>query len=513
MIHFLKSKYSKVVSVIAFICSFLFSYTYLFIALPLNSDTTGAYNVGSKANLSHEWSIANGRWAKGILELIIEKLGYNNIVPFFLFIALLIACIYFIINLNLLFKFNNLIVSIFVSAVFFITPSFVSLFFYVNDLYAHIFAIILGGIIIKKCFSEQKWNTYVILLALMIGIYQSYICLICSIFIIYNIYLVINGCYKNSEEKNYIFQFIKFLGFTLLSVLLYAIVNLVCLKVFSVQSVLAGRFNFQYSFKSILLAIGKMYGMVLILPFKNYAGLNTTLLMKVLFTLSYVMILSCSIVLVTKISLKRYLYVILLIVLLPAAMNCITLASTHIIIQMTFGLGTIYLLIAIFADYMLKNIEFKQIKEFKSNLLVIMLSIIIVHMIYFANGYTYLSKIVSDSTKTFVIELVSNIKNKVGYTPNNKILFYGEINDNNLTDYYAYYDNDLFPIASPYNTLLYPWEYKETINRYGAYKYQEPSKEEIDKIIYTEQFKDMTLYPNEGSIMIINNIIVVKFSN
>ena len=512
MIKILKNKYSTLVSLFAFAFSFIISYTYLFIALPLNSDTVGAYNVGSKANLSHEWSIANGRWAKGILEILIENLGYYNIVPFFLFIALLLVCAFFIINLNKLFKFDSLIISVFISSVFFLTPSFLSLFTFFNDLYAHIFAIFLGSIIIKKCFIEQKWGPYVILLTIMIGVYQSYICLICSIYIIYNIYLVINGHYTSDEEKKYILQFCKFVGLSLLSVLLYFILNLTCLKFFNMQSVLADRFNLNISFKNILESIGKMYGMVIILPFKNYAGLNTTLLMKIIFALCYLIIISCIIVLKTKISLKRFFYIIILLIILPLSMNCITLISSHIIIQMTFGIGTIYLLVAVFADYLIKNIAIKQFK-FLNNSTIIILSVIIVHMIYFANGYAYFSKIVSDSTQNFVVELVSRIKGIEDYNSNCKVFLAGNLSYNNLKDYYSYYDNDVFPLSMPYNSMIFPWEYKETINRYGAYIYEEPNDDEIRDIMNNDEYYNMPLYPNYNSIKTINNIIVVKFSN
>lgn len=510
---YLIKKYSQIFNLIVFSLSFILSYSYMFIVLPLNSDTTGAYNVGSIANLSYKWSIANGRWSKGLLELFIEKLGYYNIVPMFLFIILFIVCMLFIYNLNNLFVFKNVLVNCFISATFFITPSFTSLFFHINDLYAHIFAIAIGTLIINHCFVKNKWMYYVVLLPLMIGVYQSYVCLICSIYVIYYIYVCLNGYYVEKQEKELISKFLKFIGLTVASILMYFIINAICLRIFNVNSVLSNRFDLDITLNGVLSSFVKMYGMVGILPFKNYAGLNTTTLMKFIFLFSYVLIIISLTSIVKKVSLKRFLYIALLLILLPISMNCITLISSHIIIQMTYGLGLIYLLIAVFFDYILSNIDINFLSNVKNNIINTLLIVIIVHMIYFANGYTYFSKIVSDSTKSFVIELVSKIKNIDNYNDTYMVYFAGNISEENLNDYYSYYDNDVFPLVMPYNSMLFPWEYREAINRYGAYKYDVPNDEEVASIKSTDDFKNMNCYPNYNSIKIIDDIIVVKFSN
>ena len=112
-----------------------------------------------------------------------------------------------------------------------------------------------------------------------------------------------------------------------------------------------------------------------------------------------------------------------------------------------------------------------------------------------------------------MIELVSRIKSVDNYSPDYKVYFAGNISDENLKDYYSYYDNEVFPLAMPYNSLLFPCEYKETINRYGAYIYEEPDADDIKDIIQSDEFKTMSSYPNYNSIKVINNVVVVKFDN
>ena len=39
------------------------------------------------------------------------------------------------------------------------------------------------------------------------------------------------------------------------------------------------------------------------------------------------------------------------------------------------------------------------------------------------------------------------------------------------------------------------------------------TRDEYNKIVNSEEFKNMPIYPNNGSIKIINNIIVIKISD
>ena len=252
--------------------------------------------------------------------------------------------------------------------------------------------------------------------------------------------------------------------------------------------------------------------MIFVLPFKNYAGLNTTFLMKIVYILSFSLIIYIVFrYLINNNYKSKSIALIILIIILPIFMNCVALVSQHIVIRMTIGLGIIYLFIAIFFDYSLKNINLNTY-HYKS-LINILLIIVIAHMIYYVNGFVFMSKLVDNATKSFTDRLVTDIKSVSEYSNDKKVYFYGTINDNNLKDYFVYYDANVFPVDVPRNFLLFPWEYKEAINRLSAFNYEEPKIDEINRIINTDEFKNLKIYPNYGSIVDINGIIVVKFSN
>ena len=509
--NILLKKYNKLIYVFAFVLTFIFAYAYLFIVEPLNSDTVGAYVVGSKANLSYKWSIANGRWSKGLLELLIEKLGYHNIVPVFLFLLLIVVCALFIFNLNDLFKFDNIYIGIFISVVFFLTPANVALFTFFNDTYAHVFAILLISIIIKKCFIDNNFIIYIVLLPIIIGFYQSYFCVVTSIYVIYLINQLLANKINDKNITKFLMDILRFIIFSFLSVIIYYILNRLCERVFSVEGVMSTRFVVDFSLSNIFKLILKMYGMVFILPFSNYGGLNTTLLSKCCYLVSYILVLYAIFQYIKKNKLHINLIIITLLISLPVFMNIIVFANNHVIIQMTQGLGLIYLFLAVILNYICSN-KFFNLNKFMNNLINIVLVLLCVHAIYFATGYVHVSKIVSDSTFKYVNQLVTSIKTVNGYNQSTPIYFHGKISDNNLISYYSHFDGEVFPLAMPYNHLLFPWEYRETFNRYAAFNYQEANNESISNVINTDDFKNMNIYPNSNSIRIINDTLVVKFS-
>ena len=50
-------------------------------------------------------------------------------------------------------------------------------------------------------------------------------------------------------------------------------------------------------------------------------------------------------------------------------------------------------------------------------------------------------------------------------------------------------------------------------DKYLGVKIKICSKDEYDSIVKSDEFKNMPIYPNNGSIKIINNIIVIKISD
>lgn len=507
MVYNIVKKYENIVLYAVSMLGIIFAYSYLFLITPLSSDTVGAYFIGNGANLNPTWSVANGRWGRAAFEVILQFIGYNNIIPIICLILSIVICPIFCVKLVRIFRFKSIIVSIFVCVTIFLTPAFVELFSFFEDFYTHIFISTLLMTILLDFYLVKKNNLIsIIIFSIIIGIYQSYYCFVTSIILMFYLKNLISDSNYIVDNKD----IVRFVVFNICSLALYFITSLLAMKIFNINSVLSQRFlNSDTSAVSLAFNnIIKMYGMIAILPFKNYAGLNTTPLMKFVFTFAYVYILYRIIYIIKNGKFKRNICLILLLLVLPLFMNSIALLGTNITIRMTQGLGLVYLLFSIFVDEYITNNNIKN----TFYIIYVICAMIIFNMLYFANGYSYHLGIASESTKSFCIELVSNIRNTVGYNSDSKVYFHGDLSDKNLFDYYAYVDDKSFPLPTPNNSLLFPWEYRETFERYAAFKYEVPTESEIQKIVYTDEFANMNVYPNYGSIKNINNVIVVKFN-
>ena len=80
---------------------------------------------------------------------------------------------------------------------------------------------------------------------------------------------------------------------------------------------------------------------------------------------------------------------------------------------------------------------------------------------------------------------------------------------NNLekTNGFISYDNETW---NNYNGILQNYRF---FDKYLGVKIKICSKDEYDSIVKSDEFKNMPIYPNNGSIKIINNIIVIKISD
>lgn len=330
------------VSIISSLCSFVLGYVYLYISLSLNPDNVGTYFNGNNSGLSVSWYLQNGRWMKSFVDFFSQLIGYNNLIPFAIFIILLIITSFFTLFIIRLFDIKNIFLCFFISSIFFLTPSFVEIFSYFNDAFTHGIGILLSFASIYTFIIKKKILISSIFSSMAIGIYQSYFCFIYSIIIIYFIY---SNYFIENNNKKKINDLIKIILSSLLSFIIYFLINKVCLYLFDIQnSALQGRFllssiNFTFIIKGII----KAYGMIFILPFVSYAGINTTIIMKLIFFIF--LLLSFYILFKIFFSLKNNDKIILLIsiLVLPLYMNAIALLP-HTTIRMTFGLGLIYLL-------------------------------------------------------------------------------------------------------------------------------------------------------------------------
>ena len=82
----------------------------------------------------------------------------------------------------------------------------------------------------------------------------------------------------------------------------------------------------------------------------------------------------------------------------------------------------------------------------------------------------------------------------------------------NYEGYYTYCDYSTFPIDMPIITFDFKDRFEDGIRQFGGFGFKSPSPSEVEDIKLLDTYKNMPIYPNAGSIQLLNDIIVVKLS-
>ena len=106
--------------------------------------------------------------------------------------------------------------------------------------------------------------------------------------------------------------------------------------------------------------------------------------------------------------------------------------------------------------------------------------------------------------------LIERIRTTEGYTPEVPVAY---INDRSKNDD-DFSGNRLFdPIyLPPYqgNSIINDFSWEKTMNMWCAFSRVEPGEEELQAL--SGQIEQMPVYPSEGSVQMLDGIIVVKFA-
>ena len=199
---------------------------------------------------------------------------------------------------------------------------------------------------------------------------------------------------------------------------------------------------------------------------------------------------------------------IFLISIFPIGISIMNLIATGTKINLVTGPGliTFWLIIILIYNYLPK-------KNF-SNLLkwgLVITSIILIWTFLLQNIFTYIAR---EQTyinyRTISSDIYSRVVELENYSVDKKWMFSDVIRftvrDLERSNGFITHDNVTW---NNYNGLLQNANYYE---KYLGIKIKICSKDEYYKIIKTEEFKKMPVYPSSGSVRIIDDIIVIKTS-
>lgn len=403
-------------------------------------------------------------------------------------------------------------------AMFAVFPAIADTNAYTYTASAYCIAIFLAtlGIVIAE---KKRWGFLygAIFLVLSMGIYQTYVTVAITLAVLLVIQKVLN---KENQVKDILAKGIQYIIHIALGTVIYYVV----LKIFLYVKNLTlcsylGMSNVEssYPFSEIGTTLAKTYSQVWEFFFVGTSGVE-----GYVFIVPNVVIGIASLILLAIIvkvqSLKqipiKLIGLVIMLLILPMAVNFTQVISPYSSPRLLMKFSFVYL-------YLLPVVLAEKVKELKAEKKAIEVSVIAVLgcflmlSLYFWQYdnllYTLLNQ-THRATLSFVTNVVSRVESCAGYQTGMEVVIIGGFpSDRYDTDIGVYArvssGSTLSSSVIPLNKHIYYY-----MNDWLNVPVEEPEEEVFIRIAQSETFKQMPLYPDDGSVAIIDNCVVVKMS-
>lgn len=489
-------------------CVFLFIHLYCFTNKFMNHDDV-LFSLGGSGT-------ASGRWFKNYICAISSTYSMpwiNGALSAFYF-AVAVCCVTELFSVK--HRFMRIVIAVLMASY----PTVAATFAYMYTADAYFFALALACL---GAFLAQKfrfgWIAGAVLFALSLGCYQAYFgmaaaLLVCS--------LLHEGVYCQYSTKESIVRAVRCLISLLLGMVLYKICLDIMLKIegLTLTSYMGLDSMWNISFRELLTRIVDAYkNFFFFYPaktgriFPKYTKFIYWI--TILFTFCVVLVRVCKQRLY-KSPLKLVLCAVLSF-LVPLACCIIYVMSEKVHMLMVYPMIVPFILAIVLLDKFAEDVPFSR-KGIGGTLLCGIL-ILCVLLSCFDNivitNKAYLKQdIIFKESYAFNLKLTERIENTDGYTPGMPVLFLGEVNQDNRPVQNPEFNelNGLTGIETELSALDVP-TIREFCQFYIGVGLPWPTKEASAAVLEQLDVEQMSCYPADGSIQIVNDIIVVKFSD
>lgn len=202
------------------------------------------------------------------------------------------------------------------------------------------------------------------------------------------------------------------------------------------------------------------------------------------------------------------LLVILIIALFPISINSMFIAAYHAVhTVMLLAYISAYALLCVVLDNINAILNTKRSRNICFDLTVCLLTVILICNVYAGNKANLHSYLAYENAKSFYTSLITRIECQSEFAENSRIAIVGGV------DEYVYiFDefNDATKIFGANGMNLNAYSREQFIKYYIGFDAEFADDETEKALAETDEFKAMPVYPYEGSIAEIDNYIVVK---
>ncbi len=492
---------------VPFLSSLIFgflAYTFAFTNKLLNHDEAGQlFDKGE--------GLTSGRWGLSILERILP----NYSMPWLYGVMTVVLITLAICILVRMFAIRSRLIQVLLSGSILVFPSVIGLFGYMftSSSYAVAILMTIGAV---WCIRQKHILFIIPALGMMIfslGIYQSYISIAASLLLV----CLVQDLLQDTAAKTVLHRGIFYVLFLLLSLVGYYLALQCLLWLMHAQlntyATNATTFDLDAIIQGLLTAYHTFFQYFTI---RTRALVPTSLSGIAHLTLG----VTCSMLLLINLrSQKRnfgqLLLFVLIIVLLPLAINCMFLISpadsVHTLVLYSFV--SLYVLAAVILDHTLCYVEAGKLAEscrrIGLNLALTSLAVILGVNIYISNVCYLNLHLRYENSYAFYTALLAQIQQMPEFQAGTQLAVVG---DYDHPDFYA----EKFPFQGELTGIkgFLPdsYSYGSFLRYYIGLSIPIAPDETIAHIQQTEQFQDMPVYPYYGSTAVFGDTIVIKLS-
>ena len=320
---------------------------------------------------------------------------------------------------------------------------------------------------------------------------------------------LIKNCLEGGESKQILILTIKFWYILLISLLLYAIITKLIITMSGITlSDYEGISTMgRYTIHGIINGIIKTYKHIFI-PVYSVNAIAPNAILRVIYIIF--ILLDVIYIIIGALKNKRgkinLCFAIFFMLLLPISFNSIYILNNSESMEYHCLMMFSYCFIYIILIYIIEKYN-----KYLNRIIKLLIVVQIFSYAYIANMAYFKLYLAYENTYSFYTSIITRIENVIGYNKDTKIALIGKYDSKELftTDEFDVI-NELTGVANN-SQLINSYTRLDFIKYYIGFNGKFINKfDTLYEIINTDTYKEMPIYPYEGSIKMINNIVVVK---
>lgn len=465
----------------------------------------------SDFNIAGNWEVSLGRF--GIKFVNLMRFGLVN--RFLIVSICLIFLSISVIIIIRIFDIKNKTIIGFIAAIIAVAPQFTETYFFIYCADAYCLAFLLACLTVyflKKSDIKKKYYIMAGLCTIIVcSLYQAYLGVIIGLTIL----LIVEYLLRNEDIKEIIVKAIQYLAVIFAGVILYYIILKIIIKLLGISLASYKGAN------SLGLETVKALPNTIIQTYKDFINFfftnkiinnsyyNRKIINTVLFIISFTGLGLNLYRGQYKVKCLRALLIMGCLLVFPIGISIMNLIAPNTTINLVTGPGLITSIVLVAIIY--NKLDNNSVNNLIKIIYIMMLAILIATFII-ENTYTYMCR---HETYINYYAISNDIYSKAtelsDYSSDKKWMFSNVINieAKNVEKTNGFISRD----SETWNNYSGTLQNHNFFDKYLGIDISMCSRDEYNEIIKTDEFKQMPIYPNKGSVKIINDIVVIKTSN